>query len=197
MWLSIFSHISFYLIKKKKYLFIWLCQTRASLVAQTVKRVLAMQETWVRSLGREDPLEKEMATHSSSLGWKIPWMKEPGRLQSRGWHRVRQTEQLHWSTGQTLAASCRILRYGVGALEYVGSVVAVGRLSCPEACGILVPPAIEPTSAALQGGFLITREVPVCFCFYVNCLFIRFALSFFYCLVFLTLIYKSFYVLMR
>ena len=53
-------------------------------MAQTVKCVLAMQETWVRSLGREDPLEKEMATHSSSLVWKIPWMKEPGRLQSMG-----------------------------------------------------------------------------------------------------------------
>ena len=58
-------------------------------MAQTVKRVLAMQETWVRSLGREDPLEKEMATHSSSLVWKIPWMKEPGRLQSMGLQRVR------------------------------------------------------------------------------------------------------------
>ena len=43
-----------------------------------------MQETWVRSLGREDPLEKEMATHSSTLDWKIPWMKEPSRLQSMG-----------------------------------------------------------------------------------------------------------------
>ena len=55
-----------------------MCQ--ASLVAQTVKRLPAVQETWVRSLGREDPLEKEMATHSSTLVWKIPWMKEPGRL---------------------------------------------------------------------------------------------------------------------
>ena len=45
-----------------------------------VKHLPAMQETWVRSLGREDSLEKEMATHSSTLAWKIPWMKEPGRL---------------------------------------------------------------------------------------------------------------------
>ena len=60
---------------------------RASLVAQMVKRLPAMRETWVRSLGWEDPLEKEMATHSSILPWKIPW-KEPGRLQSMGSQRV-------------------------------------------------------------------------------------------------------------
>ena len=61
----------------------------ASLVAQMVKSLPAMQETRVRSLGREDPLEKEMATHSSTLAWKIPWMEEPGRLQSMGLQRVR------------------------------------------------------------------------------------------------------------
>ena len=60
----------------------------ASLVAQTVKHLPAMRETWVRSLGWEDPLEKEMATHSSTLAWKIPWMEEPGRLQSMGTQRV-------------------------------------------------------------------------------------------------------------
>ena len=53
-----------------------------------VKRLPAMQETWVRSLGREDPLEKEMATHSSILTWRIPWTEEPGRLQSMGSQRV-------------------------------------------------------------------------------------------------------------
>ena len=53
-------------------------------MAQTVKRLPAMQETWVQSLGQENPLEKEMATHSSSLAWKIPWMEEPGGLQSMG-----------------------------------------------------------------------------------------------------------------
>ena len=57
-------------------------------MAQRVKRVPAMQETWVRSLGQEDPLEKEMATHSSTLAWKIPWTEEPGRLQSMGSQRV-------------------------------------------------------------------------------------------------------------
>ena len=62
----------------------------ASLVAQEVKRLLAMRETQLPSLDQEDPLEKEMATHSSTLAWKIPWMEEPGRLQSMGSLRVRQ-----------------------------------------------------------------------------------------------------------
>ena len=56
----------------------------ASLVAQMVKHLPAMCETQVRSLGQEDPLEKEMATHSSILAWKIPWIEEPGGLQSMG-----------------------------------------------------------------------------------------------------------------
>ena len=60
----------------------------ASLVAQRLKRLLAMQETRVQSLGREDPLEKEMATYSSILAWRIPWMGKPGRLQSTGSQRV-------------------------------------------------------------------------------------------------------------
>ena len=59
-----------------------------SLVAQTVKSLPTMQETWVRSLGQENPLEKEMATHSSILAWKIPWMVDPVRLQSMGSQRV-------------------------------------------------------------------------------------------------------------
>ena len=59
-----------------------------SLVAQTVKRLSRMQETQVRALGWEDPLEKEMAIHSSSIAWKIPWTEEPGRLQSMGSQRV-------------------------------------------------------------------------------------------------------------
>ena len=55
-----------------------------SLVAQTVKKLPAMQETWVRSMGWEDPLEKGMATHTSILAWEIPWTEEPVGLQSRG-----------------------------------------------------------------------------------------------------------------
>ena len=60
------------------------------LVAQMVKNLPATQETWVRSLGQEEPLEKEMAIHSSILAWRIPCMEEPGRLESTGLQRVRQ-----------------------------------------------------------------------------------------------------------
>ena len=60
----------------------------ASLVVQKLKRLPAMQETWVQSLSQEDPLEKEMATYSSILAWRIPWMEEPGGLQSMGSQRV-------------------------------------------------------------------------------------------------------------
>ena len=74
-----------------------LCDKQASLVAQTVKHLPAIWETWVRSLGREDPLEKEMATHSSTLAWKIPWTEEPGMLQSMGSQRVGHD----WATSLT------------------------------------------------------------------------------------------------
>ena len=57
-------------------------------MAQTVKRLPTMQKTWVRSPGREGPLEKEMAIHSSALAWKTPWMEERSRLQSTGSQRV-------------------------------------------------------------------------------------------------------------
>ena len=63
-------------------------KARASLVSQRVKRLPTMQETRLRSLGQEDPLEKEMATHSSTLAWKIPWTEDPGGLQSMGSQRV-------------------------------------------------------------------------------------------------------------
>ena len=59
------------------------------LVAQAVKHQPAMQETWVRALSQEDPLEKGMATHSSSLAWRIPWTEEPGGLQPMASQRVR------------------------------------------------------------------------------------------------------------
>ena len=62
----------------------------ASLVAQRLKSLPARWEAWVRFLGREDPLEKEMATHSSILAWRIPRMEEPGGLQSMGSQRVGQ-----------------------------------------------------------------------------------------------------------
>ena len=69
-------------------LHICICFTKSIYVKLMVKRLPAMQETWVRSLGREDPLEKEMGTHSSALAWKIPWTEESGRLQSMGSQRV-------------------------------------------------------------------------------------------------------------
>ena len=68
-----------------------------TLVAQRVKHLPAMQETWVRSLSQEDPLVKEMATHSSILAWRIPWTEEPGGLQSTGSQRVRHD----WATSHT------------------------------------------------------------------------------------------------
>ena len=57
---------------------------QASLVAQRLKHLFTMQETWVQSLGQEDPLEKEISTHSSILAWRIPWTEEPVGLQSTG-----------------------------------------------------------------------------------------------------------------
>ena len=71
--LSVFLRVSFF----------------SCLMAQTVNCQPAIWETWVRSLDREDPLEKEMATYSSTLAWKVPWTEEPGRLQSMGSQRVR------------------------------------------------------------------------------------------------------------
>ena len=59
-------------------------------MAQTVKNPSAVQKTWVRSLGWEDPLEEDMATHSSINAWGIPWTEEPDRLQSMGSQRIRQ-----------------------------------------------------------------------------------------------------------
>ena len=64
-------------------------------MAQRLKRLPAMWETWVRSLGREDPLEKETATHCSILPWKIPWTEELGGLQSMGRKESDMTERLH------------------------------------------------------------------------------------------------------
>ena len=73
----------------------------ASLVAQMVKRLPTMRETWVQSLGWENPLEKEMATHSSILAWKIPWTEDSGRLQSMG----SQSVGHNWATSLHFTAS--------------------------------------------------------------------------------------------
>ena len=68
-------------------------------MVQRLKRLPAMWETWVQSLGREDPLEKEMATHSSILAWRIPWTEELGGLQSTGRKESDTTERLHFHYG--------------------------------------------------------------------------------------------------
>ena len=81
LWFKHYSRVSLYIVLDLKLM-------RASLVAQRLKRLPAMRETWVRSLGQEDPLEKEMATHPSIRAWRIPWTEEPGGLQSMGSQRV-------------------------------------------------------------------------------------------------------------
>ena len=88
------KHIKMYFFDR------WL-YSDTSLVAQTVKHLPTTQEAWVQSLSQEDLLEKEMATHSSILAWKIPWMEEPDRLQSKGSQRVGHD----WATSFSLNLS--------------------------------------------------------------------------------------------
>ena len=73
---------------EKKKILKYLFQALSTNMAQMVKILPAMQETWVQSLGQEDPMEKEMATHSSILAWRIPWTEKPGGLQFMGSQRV-------------------------------------------------------------------------------------------------------------
>ena len=75
-------------------------------MAQTVKRLSTTRETRVRSLGQEDPLEREMAIHSSNIAWKIPWTEEPGRLQSIGSQRVRDDGETSLSFFHGAIAHC-------------------------------------------------------------------------------------------
>ena len=88
-----------------------------SLVAETVKSLPAMHETWVRSLCQDDPLEKEMVTHSCVLAWKIPWAEEPVRLQSMGLQRVKYD----WATSlsQKQAFSNVVVSMGEGECAMV------------------------------------------------------------------------------
>ena len=84
-----------------------LVKAMGSLVAQRLKHLPPMRETWVRSLGREDPLEKEMVAHSSILAWRIPWTEEPGRLQSMGSQRVRHDwTSLHFMVFPVVMYEC-------------------------------------------------------------------------------------------
>ena len=97
---------------------------RASLVSQKVKHLPAMRKTQVWSLDREDPLEKEMATHSSTLAWRIPWMEEPGRLQSMGLQRVRHD----WETLLSLSFTLRE-RNLPSVLPYIINLLPLQRVS--------------------------------------------------------------------
>ena len=87
----------------------------ASQVAQVVKNPPAMRETWVQSLGWQDPLEEGMATHSSVLAWRIPRPEEPGGLQSMGSQRVGHD----WATKQTHTCSVKLLCLGRGVLWFI------------------------------------------------------------------------------
>ena len=80
-----------------------------------------MQETWVRSLGQKDPLEKEMATHSNTLAWKIPWTEEPGRLQSMGSQRVKHD----WETLLSLSSAHQKTngQRKINVMEYCLSII--------------------------------------------------------------------------
>ena len=82
-------------------------------MAQRLKRLPAMWETWVRSLGREDPLEKEMATHSSILAWRIPWTEELGGLQSMGRKELDTTERFHFIIKAHCHFSSRLLTWTI------------------------------------------------------------------------------------
>ena len=133
----------------------------ASLVAQMVKRLPAIRETRVQSPGREDPLEKEMATHSSTLAWKIPWVEEPGRLQSMGLQRVGHD----WATslsviylfgcaGSSLLCAGFSLRWLL-LLQSMSSEVRLTGLMVPQHVGSSLR-GIEPLPPALSGGFSAT-----------------------------------------
>ena len=103
--------------------FLWL---RASLVAQRLKHLPATRETRVWSLGREDLLEKEVATHSSILAWRIPWRKEPGRLQSMGLQRVGHDWATSFSLSLSLTDTDLILRGVILVLTKSGKAIQTG-----------------------------------------------------------------------
>ena len=98
---------------------------QASLVAQMVKNLPAMQETCVRSLGREDPLEKGMAIHSS-LAWEIPWTEEPGRLQPMGSQSQTGLSVLNWKFLLTPDVLSRATSRGVCSMHGAGAISKIG-----------------------------------------------------------------------
>ena len=101
-------------------------------MAQRLKRLPAMQETWVPSLGQEDPLQKGMAIHSRILAWRIPWTKEPSRLQPMRSQRVGHTEQLTLS----LFFTSQLKKFFINDIEYFIStclslIVSIALLKFP------------------------------------------------------------------
>ena len=109
---------------------------KASLVAQIVKNLPAMHETQVQSLGWEYPLEKEMAIHSSTLAWKIPWTEEPGRLLSMGSQRVGHNEHVStlkaWIGHMQNNFSHLVVPEGKEVLKQNGMGVSQGHTSLPK-----------------------------------------------------------------
>ena len=98
-------------------------------MAQIVKNLPTIRETWVRSLGREDPLEKEMATHYSTLAWKIPWTEEPGRLQSMGCKKLDMTERLYFhfrALEKEMATHSNILAWRIPGPEEPSGLPSMG-----------------------------------------------------------------------
>ena len=100
---------------------------KASLVAQTVKRLPAVRETRVQSLGWEDPLEKEMAVHSSTLAWKIPWKEEPGRLGSQSWTLSDFTFTCHFhALEKEMATHSSVLAWRIPGTGEPGGLPSMG-----------------------------------------------------------------------
>ena len=108
--------------------------SRASLVAQKLKHLPGMWETGVRSLGREDPLEKEMATHSSPLSWRIPWREEPGRLQSVGSQSQTRLSDFTFQVGHSFSSKEQVSFNFMAALTI---------------CSDLEPKKIKPVTVSI------------------------------------------------
>ena len=142
----------------------YLCVCSVPGVAQTVKRLPVMRETGVRFLSQEDPLEKEMAIHSSTLAWKIPWMEEPNRLQSLGWQRRTRLSDFTFTFSTIwLFVSPWIVAIGYRLLyswDFPGKNTGVGCHALLR--GNLPNPAIKPMSPASPAsvGRLFTTEPP-------------------------------------
>ena len=118
------------------------------LVAQRVKRLPTMWDTWVQSLGWEDPLEKEMATHSSALAWKISWMEKPGRLQSMGSQRLGHD----WVTSLSLLSCSMAGRSLFVCFMYSSEYLLISNSY------FIPPPGIHCEHALVQHNFLSNKS---------------------------------------